>query len=219
MNPLTTARAGKSAHPLPAPVPLGREISSTYLAPADPFPSAPAELELVELHVLHSRITRQLESEYIDPAGPHPVTLDRAQELAAELDTRQDFLAPRSTAATDQKAASTRPAPAAGHHSDSSEHPAPATTRQDEKASSTMYPAGEEQRSEAGIRIHDLAQLRPGEPVQLWYRGQLQCVGWVEEASPALGVVWIREGLDAYRRMIHPQDGTELRSAEPHHGR
>jgi hypothetical protein len=43
--------------------------------------------------------------------GPHPVTLDRAQELAAELDTRQDFLGPRGTAATAQKTASTRPAP------------------------------------------------------------------------------------------------------------
>ena len=111
MNPLTTARAGRSARPLPAPVPWGLEISSTYLAPAFPFPSAPAELELVELHVLRSRITRHIESEYIDPAGPHPVTLEQAQELAGELDTRQDFLAPHGAAATDQKTVSTRPAP------------------------------------------------------------------------------------------------------------
>lgn len=112
MNPLTTARAGKSARRLPTPGPPGLEISSSYLAPADPFPSALAELELVEPHVLRPRITRQLEREYIDPAGPHPVTRDRAQELADELGTREDFLAPRGTAATGQKAASTRPAPA-----------------------------------------------------------------------------------------------------------
>lgn len=218
MNHLATARAGRPARRLPAPVPPGQEISSTYLVPADPFPSALAELELVELLVLHSRITRQLECEYIDPAGPHPVTRDRAQELAEELDTRQEFLSPRGTAATSQEA-STGPAPAAGHHFGPPGHRAPATTRQDEKLSSTMLPVGEAQRGEAGIRIHDLTQLRPGEPVQLWHRGQLQCAGTVEETAPALDVVWIREGLDAYRRMIHTQDDTELRSAQPHHGR
>lgn len=105
MNSLAGARAGRSARPLPAPVPPALKISSSYLAPADPFPSALAELDLVELHVLRSRITRQIESEYIDPAGTHPVTRDRAQEQADELGSRQDFLAPRGTAATGQKAA------------------------------------------------------------------------------------------------------------------
>ncbi|MEX5258596.1 hypothetical protein RCG71_20015, partial [Kocuria sp. CPCC 205281] len=52
-----------------------------------------AELELVDLLVLHSRLTRQLDREYLDPDGPHPVTVDRAQDLVAELDTRQEFLA------------------------------------------------------------------------------------------------------------------------------
>ncbi|MEX5260187.1 hypothetical protein [Kocuria sp. CPCC 205263] len=78
---LTTARADGSARPLPAPVPQGLETSSTDPAPDDPFSSALAEPDLVGLHALHSRITRQIESVYVDPAG--------------ELDTRQDFLAAR----------------------------------------------------------------------------------------------------------------------------
>jgi len=83
----------------PAPV-----APSTVLGPADPFPTTLAELGLVELHVLHSRVTRQLDREHLDPAGPHPVTLDRAQELAAELDTRQEFLAPAGLAGAEEAA-------------------------------------------------------------------------------------------------------------------
>lgn len=63
------------------------------LAPADPFPTGLAELELMVLQVLHSRICCQLEHEYLTTAeGPHPVTLDRRNDLVAELSTRQDFL-------------------------------------------------------------------------------------------------------------------------------
>lgn len=49
--------------------------------------------------MLHSRTARQLGLEYrTDPAGPHPVTPDLAQELVTELDTRQEFLAPAASA-------------------------------------------------------------------------------------------------------------------------
>src|SRR3712207_6365788 len=81
MRAPASVSVGPRARRLPSPAPSVREAASTYLPPADPFPSTLAELELVELHVLHSQITRQLEREYTDPAGPHPVTPDRAQEL------------------------------------------------------------------------------------------------------------------------------------------
>jgi hypothetical protein len=225
MSGITTAPASTSAQISGAP-PL--DVLSTYLTPGDPFPSTLAELALVELLVLHSRITRQLEREYIDPAGPHPVTLDRVQELADELDTRQDFLAPAEPATpvapeaqaprlAQRKAAGPRPEPVAERHAAAPGQSTPAAPRQVEKRPSASLSAQEEERSETGVPIYDLNRLRPGEPVQVWCRGQLQCVGTVEEAAPALGVVWIREGLDGYRRMIHPHDDTELRSAGPHH--
>ncbi|MFD1212103.1 hypothetical protein ACFQ36_08620 [Arthrobacter sp. GCM10027362] len=66
------------------------EAASTHLEPGAPFPAHLAELNLFELHVLHSRICRQLDREYLtDPAGPHPLTLDRHQELVDELDVRE----------------------------------------------------------------------------------------------------------------------------------
>ena len=44
---------------------------------------------MADLQVLHSRITRQLDHDWLtDPVGPHPVTMDRGLELAAELDAR-----------------------------------------------------------------------------------------------------------------------------------
>ena len=62
---------------------------ATVLEPEHEFPASLAELELPALQVLHSRICRQLEREYLDPAGPQPVTLDRQQELAEELTVRE----------------------------------------------------------------------------------------------------------------------------------
>lgn len=64
--------------------------SGTCLDPAARFPSDLAALSLAELQVLHSRICRQLDREYVfDPAGPHPLTLDRHLELGIELDRRE----------------------------------------------------------------------------------------------------------------------------------
>ncbi|PLC10841.1 hypothetical protein AUQ48_16085 [Kocuria flava] len=63
--------------------------TSTLLAPEEEFPTALSELPVLEIHVLHSRVCRQLDHEYLtDPAGAHPVTLDRHHELVAELDDR-----------------------------------------------------------------------------------------------------------------------------------
>ncbi|MGX5358135.1 hypothetical protein [Kocuria sp. KH4] len=64
---------------------------STRLGPGETFPADLGSLTLAELQVLHSRVFLQLEDEHLDaPAGPHPVTLDRHQELMAALDTHRD---------------------------------------------------------------------------------------------------------------------------------
>jgi hypothetical protein len=236
MKELQQVPAGRSPSPSLTPVPSAVEVSSTYLAPADLFPTALAEQELAELQMLHSRITRQLDHEYLDPAGPHPVTLDRAQELAEELDTRQDFLtaaasaspadrragappAGRSPGTAGMKAVSSGPVPAAeSHAATNATRPSPsASPHQQKEHPGNASPVGEDS-PEAAARIHDLGQLRPGDRVQVWHRGLLQCVGTVEEAAPALGVVWIREGLDAYRRMIHAPEN-ELRGLRVRGGR
>lgn len=72
---------------------VSRQVGAdTRLSPAEPFPASLVELDLVDVQVLHSRTCCQLDHEYLtDPAGPHPVTLDRHQELVAELDTRAVF--------------------------------------------------------------------------------------------------------------------------------
>ena len=58
------------------------------LDPSAPFPDDVTRLSLLELHVWHSRIRRQLDQDLLTPEGPHPLTLDRQQELVAELDAR-----------------------------------------------------------------------------------------------------------------------------------
>ncbi|MUN63785.1 hypothetical protein GMA12_11645 [Kocuria sediminis] len=59
------------------------------LGPQDAFPEDLTALDMAALQVLHSRITRQLDHDYrTDPDGPHCCTLDRCQELDAELNTR-----------------------------------------------------------------------------------------------------------------------------------
>lgn len=69
---------------------VARPTGRTYLAPEDAFPADLTELSLAELHVLHSRVGRQLDREYLgDAAGAHPVTLERHQELTVELDARE----------------------------------------------------------------------------------------------------------------------------------
>lgn len=61
----------------------------TCLAPECEFPAELSALPLVDLQVLHSRVSCQLDLEYLEnPDGPHPVTLDRFEELVAELERR-----------------------------------------------------------------------------------------------------------------------------------
>jgi hypothetical protein len=63
---------------------------STYLPPEAVFPADLTELTATELHVLHSKVSRQLEQEYLTvPDGAHPLTLERCQEITVELDARE----------------------------------------------------------------------------------------------------------------------------------
>lgn len=62
---------------------------STLLGPDDPFPEELLGLSLEQLQILHSRICRQLELEYLtDPEGRHPITADRLHELQIEFASR-----------------------------------------------------------------------------------------------------------------------------------
>ncbi|MGQ1795828.1 hypothetical protein ACT4S5_01615 [Kocuria oceani] len=62
---------------------------SSQLGPEEDFPEDLDGLSMTDLQVLHSRVTRQLDHDYLtDPAGPHFVTMDRRQELLTELDAR-----------------------------------------------------------------------------------------------------------------------------------
>ena len=64
--------------------------SSTRLVPGEAFPAELGALTLVELQVLPSRVSLQLEDEHLDaPDGPHPVTPDRHQELVEALNAHQ----------------------------------------------------------------------------------------------------------------------------------
>ena len=212
-NPDVSATSARPAAPkVSTSLPPAREILSTYLAPADSFPSALAEL--VELLVLHSRITRQLDHEYrTDPAGAHPVTLDRAQELVLELDTRQAFLAPtgatprveprveasfayRGAATAGEPAAAPPRVPATGDRADTARTgqsaaitPHQAGKRRDGPSQTGKEVLGDQTLREAETPIQDLDRLRPGEQVEVWHRGQRQCVGTVDETAPSLGVV------------------------------
>ncbi|MFI7580751.1 hypothetical protein [Kocuria kalidii] len=74
----------------PAPMaPAPTRTPGSRLDAAEDFPEDLTALGMADLQVLHSRITRQLDHDYLtDPAGPHPATMDRSVELAAELDAR-----------------------------------------------------------------------------------------------------------------------------------
>ncbi|MFE7630955.1 hypothetical protein [Kocuria sp. NPDC057446] len=181
----------------------------TFLAPNDPFPPSLAELELTELQVLHSRVCRQLEQEYLaDPDGPHPVTQDRCQDVVAELDTRQQFLAAPVRLA--EVPAGNAPDVAAA--SSEGPRPAPALEPVPAQAPSARHRAGG-----MGNVLLGLGEVRPGDRVEVWQRGVLHCRGTVQEACPALGVAWLLEAGDGYRRMVHAHD-SELRRVLPSGG-
>ena len=74
---------------IPVPDPEPATTGGTGLEVTEEFPPDVAGLSLTELHVLHSKLCRQLDHETLtNPAGPNPLTQDRHQEVVAELDTR-----------------------------------------------------------------------------------------------------------------------------------
>lgn len=81
---------GHSAPALAAPTAAATPPTpGSRLGPAEDFPEDLAGLGMGDLQVLHSRITRQLDHDYLtDPAGPHVSTMDRCQDLRAELNAR-----------------------------------------------------------------------------------------------------------------------------------
>lgn len=71
------------------PEPGVESRSRSCMDPAEAFPDALHTLSMSELQVLHSRICRQLDHEFLSVfEGPHPSTADRLHELLAELDAR-----------------------------------------------------------------------------------------------------------------------------------
>lgn len=198
--------ADPSIQRFPPPVPSAPEASSTCLAPAEAFPSSLAELGLTELQVLHSRVTRQLDREYrTDPSGPHPVTLDRAEELADELDTRQEFLEPTALAAPARPGsrAGAAASPATPGTAGAGRLPSPAPRRHDGRLEELFRRRGG---SIGTVDVVDLDRLQPGDELELWQHDQLQSTVVVEQAAPALGVLWVREAVDGYRRMLPASD-------------
>lgn len=87
---LSAAGSGVVNNPLEeALVPSGSDAAGTYLPPAEGFPLDLSTMATDELHILNSRVSRQMDMEYIYRGGPHPETHGRFHELAEELDSRQ----------------------------------------------------------------------------------------------------------------------------------
>lgn len=64
--------------------------SRTRLTPQDAFPADLSTLPLVMLHVLDSKVRRQLDHELLCALQcPHPLTLDHHHELVTEIDARE----------------------------------------------------------------------------------------------------------------------------------
>lgn len=85
----TAASTDHTAHPGPVSASPVAPAPGSRLGPDENFPEDLTGLEKADLQVLHSRITRQLDHDYLtEPAGPHPATTDRQQELLTELDAR-----------------------------------------------------------------------------------------------------------------------------------
>lgn len=89
MRETATMETHDPAGPVPVPDPAPAATGGTGLETTEDFPTDVVDLPLTELHVLHSKLCRQLDHETLtNPAGPHPLTQDRHQEVVAELDTR-----------------------------------------------------------------------------------------------------------------------------------
>lgn len=62
----------------------------TRIAPEDPFPEDLERLEDQDVEVLNSKVTRQLDTEYVEEGAPNLETEFRREEVNEELDRRGD---------------------------------------------------------------------------------------------------------------------------------
>lgn len=62
---------------------------NSRLSPTDSFPEDLPTLEDTDLQVLHSRVQRQLDYEYVHELEAHPETQFRITEIAEELERRE----------------------------------------------------------------------------------------------------------------------------------
>jgi hypothetical protein len=78
-----------SDHTAPTMLPASTRTPGSRLSPDEDFLQDLSVLGMADLQVLHPRITRQLDHDYLtDPAGPHCCTMDRCQDLLTELNAR-----------------------------------------------------------------------------------------------------------------------------------
>lgn len=62
---------------------------NSRLSPAEAFPEDLSCLADIDLQVLHSRVQRQLDHEYVHDFEPHPETQFRGEEIAEEFERRE----------------------------------------------------------------------------------------------------------------------------------
>lgn len=197
-NPVSFPRS-TSAQPVPSE---STQPTSTYLAPDDPFPGSLVELDLDQLHVLHSRVCRQIDLEYItDPEGPHPITLDRADELTAELNEREQDFAQYPPASLYGGAFTT--AQFLDDRLPETSEPQP---QRDLTWARDLFTRRNRKLGDEVLEIRDLRTVSPGDRLEGWNGDRLQWVGAVEQVAPSLDVCWVLEGLNQDRRLVHRGD-------------
>ncbi|WP_051478894.1 hypothetical protein [Arthrobacter sp. H5] len=62
----------------------------TRIAPEEPFPEDLEELKDKDVEALNSKVTRQLDTEYVEEGSPNLETQVRREEVNEELDRRGD---------------------------------------------------------------------------------------------------------------------------------
>jgi len=63
---------------------------NSRLNPSEPFPNELTSLELSEVEVLNSKVSREIDHEYVHDGEVTPETEFRSEELTEELDRRDD---------------------------------------------------------------------------------------------------------------------------------
>ncbi|HSK33399.1 MAG TPA: hypothetical protein VK903_07940 [Propionicimonas sp.] len=64
--------------------------------------------------------------------------------------------------------------------------------------------------------IHDLARVRPGDPIEVWDEQHLRHAGTVSQVASHLDVLWVRETSSGLPKLV-PTEGHRLRHASAAH--